>query len=580
MKINKIGSILVIFFLLSGCVQQIHVQVNKTVQQPFAQNNITQQVLRQPNITSEELIINKTGIELNNKSSADREPVKIINVTLAWKYSAKEGEIISLATDSPFAVSAYNDSIYLFREGKIGWNNSHGNISFVSISPSAKYIAILEENKISLLDKEGKILCKSNDIKNASSLFAFDNLVVLEVDEGKNERKMHLLNNECKTIGNLTINIPTAYITPSPIMAISPDGKYFAITSISTGARFIDPEREMGYLGTETNSVLYILNTTNGQVIWKKDLEEHLITGVSLSNNLIAVSTSHLKSAIDIDMPLYLFDMQGKEILNFKAKNGFIGIAVAKNGKYVAAGSRDGNVYFFDKKGNLIWKKAGGDYLVAISENYIATVSSANLYLFDKNGNLLWEHEATKELPVRFPKSLSISQDENYLLFSAYKGAPGEPEEVYIFKMQSASEPPLTPIAPSQQTYTSEGQISASSKPVIESISPLSRPIGTEVIIRGSGFTPTNNDIGFTHRDINFQGKNTAYLDNVSSPDGKVLSFTLPGILGACPMSQLKLDENEACPAVGIPFPTTGDIQIFVVNKNGISNSVSFNVSS
>jgi len=353
------------------------------------------------------------------------------SVELLWKYSPEPGEIISLASNSPLAVGAYDSSLYLFKEGRIEWNLSYKNISIVSISPSGKHIAVFGENKLSLLDREGKNLCKSNNIENASSLFAFDNLVVLEVNEGKNERKMHLLNNECKTIGNLTINIPTAYITPPPIMAISPDGKYFAITSISTGARFIDPEREMGYLGTETNSVLYILNTINGQVIWKKDLEEHLITGVSLSNNLIAVSTSHLKSAVDIDMPLYLFDMQGKEILNFKTKNGFIGITVAKNGKYIAATSRDGNIYLFDDKGSLLWKAELSGRIVSISGSgdYIALFEGDTLYLLNKKGKLLSNYTTEGFL---LPEKLSISQD-NYIMLGGERGENAE--EAYIFKI-------------------------------------------------------------------------------------------------------------------------------------------------
>ena len=111
------------------------------------------------------------------------------------------------------------------------------------------------------------------------------------------------------------------------------------------------------------------------------------------------------------------------------------------------------------------------------------------------------------------------------------------------------------------------------SPPVIESITPTSGTIGTEILIRGSGFTPDNNDIAFTHPDINFHGSNTAYLNHISSPDGKTLRFTLPDVLGACAFSQMKL--YEACPDVGIWVPI-GPITIAVVNRNGMSNGVIF----
>lgn len=114
---------------------------------------------------------------------------------------------------------------------------------------------------------------------------------------------------------------------------------------------------------------------------------------------------------------------------------------------------------------------------------------------------------------------------------------------------------------------------------VIENISPPSGFLGAEVTIRGFGFTPTNNDIAFNHKDINFQGRNTAYLNGIPSADGKTLRFNIPDnanvLLSACALSQIK--ENEACPDIGINLPS-GKVRIFVVNKNGISNSVSFTV--
>lgn len=114
---------------------------------------------------------------------------------------------------------------------------------------------------------------------------------------------------------------------------------------------------------------------------------------------------------------------------------------------------------------------------------------------------------------------------------------------------------------------------------VTESISPSSGSLGTEVVISGSGFTTTGNDIAFTHPGIDFQGGNTAYLNGISSPDGKILRFNLPDnnnvLLGACAYSQMKPD--EVCPSIGILL-LEGVVQISVVNKNGESNSLTFTV--
>ena len=110
----------------------------------------------------------------------------------------------------------------------------------------------------------------------------------------------------------------------------------------------------------------------------------------------------------------------------------------------------------------------------------------------------------------------------------------------------------------------------------IESISPSSGPPATTVTIRGSGFTRANNAVAFSNPSIDYQGRNTAYWNELSSPDGKTLRFTLPDTLSACAFSQLAT--NEECPAIGILLPT-GDSEIFVINEIGTSNSLTYNVS-
>jgi len=113
-----------------------------------------------------------------------------------------------------------------------------------------------------------------------------------------------------------------------------------------------------------------------------------------------------------------------------------------------------------------------------------------------------------------------------------------------------------------------------SGDPMIEEISPLSGPIGTTIVIHGSNFAPADNDVAFTHPEINVQGRKTAYLNHIPSSDGNTLSFSLPDALGACAYSRLS---DEACPEIGIVLPQ-GAVQLSVVNTNGVSNSVTFTV--
>jgi len=63
----------------------------------------------------------------------------------------------------------------------------------------------------------------------------------------------------------------------------------------------------------------------------------------------------------------------------------------------------------------------------------------------------------------------------------------------------------------------------------IDSISAASGTIGDEIVIKGSGFDLTANDIGFST-----EPNNTAFQSGIPSPDGKTLRFRLTEALGAC----------------------------------------------
>ena len=108
----------------------------------------------------------------------------------------------------------------------------------------------------------------------------------------------------------------------------------------------------------------------------------------------------------------------------------------------------------------------------------------------------------------------------------------------------------------------------------IDSISPSSGTIGTELTIQGHGFDATNNDIGFTPVDNDSQNGETGFETGVPSADGKTLRFLLADTLGVCAMSQL--GSVAVCPSVGFLLPV-GEINVSVYNRNGTSNTVVFN---
>ena len=102
----------------------------------------------------------------------------------------------------------------------------------------------------------------------------------------------------------------------------------------------------------------------------------------------------------------------------------------------------------------------------------------------------------------------------------------------------------------------------------IDSVSPASGTIGTEIVITGHGFDPTNNDVGFT-----IEGRpdaHKAYFSDLASPDGRTIRLRLVEWLGACPESQ-----THACFGISVPLPR-GEIDITVHNQNGTSNPLDF----
>ena len=109
--------------------------------------------------------------------------------------------------------------------------------------------------------------------------------------------------------------------------------------------------------------------------------------------------------------------------------------------------------------------------------------------------------------------------------------------------------------------------------PAIVRVFPDSGTTGTEIHIKGSGFTPTDNWIGFpSNKDM--AGSAHKFIPGIPSPDGKHLRFIIP------PDIQVTyLDYSRG----GLPTlrrttekPQPGTYRISVGNRYGESNLVSF----
>jgi IPT/TIG domain-containing protein len=124
--------------------------------------------------------------------------------------------------------------------------------------------------------------------------------------------------------------------------------------------------------------------------------------------------------------------------------------------------------------------------------------------------------------------------------------------------------------------------ISKASKLSISSISPQSGPVGTQITLIGSGFTPipANNLNAIRFTPVGTQDNRLAnffegfYSDAIV--DNGTITFTLPSrvIEPICPGSPF------VCDPIAIPAITARQYRISVINPNGMSNSVLFDVTS
>lgn len=133
----------------------------------------------------------------------------------------------------------------------------------------------------------------------------------------------------------------------------------------------------------------------------------------------------------------------------------------------------------------------------------------------------------------------------------------------------------------SESNRLSVDVISKPSKLTISSISPQTGPVGTQITLTGTGFMPTAPDSVNALRVISVGVKEAVPFNffegfYVDAADGGTITFTLPNrvIKPICPGSPI------ACDPIAIPAITAGQYRISVINPNGMSNSIVFDVTS
>jgi len=102
----------------------------------------------------------------------------------------------------------------------------------------------------------------------------------------------------------------------------------------------------------------------------------------------------------------------------------------------------------------------------------------------------------------------------------------------------------------------------ASGPPTISSLSPTSGRVGAAVVIKGSNFDSTGNQVKF----------GLGYIGNLSSADGTTLRFVVPDNLNPCPPNS-----SEPCTTVLVRV-AQGSYPVQVISAGGTSKSTTFTV--
>jgi hypothetical protein len=123
------------------------------------------------------------------------------------------------------------------------------------------------------------------------------------------------------------------------------------------------------------------------------------------------------------------------------------------------------------------------------------------------------------------------------------------------------------PITRQRISFMTCGIIPVPQNVVITSISPASGPVGTQVAINGSGFTQNNR--------IRFASGGAVNVPSYNN--GTLLYFTIPSYVGPCDWVGDTSPYRCLAPAQQV---TPGNYQISVENQNGVSNFVTFVVTS
>ncbi|MBI5871574.1 PQQ-binding-like beta-propeller repeat protein [archaeon] len=340
-----------------------------------------------------------------------------------------------------------NNKIYLFsresNEPILSYDTGSDWVNSVAISSDGEYIAVKTSDNIYLLSKGSnnplwKYECIIDDAgknKNPSGGIAISSdggyiagscPNTLYLFSKKSNKPIWSYEAQCN-VYNVDISFDGGYIVAGtmdcnelilfskndnkPIWEFKAQGDVHGLTISSDGyyiaAGTHCPDRRAYLFSKESNTPFVSYVASEDSPVWTTDISsdgKYAVYGLDSAGTYKAI---------------LLFSQEKNVPLKSWTTDWWVrSVGISSDGKYIAAGSGDYNIYLFDRdKDEPVWKFEAGERVgsVAISEdgNYIAAGSrDKNIYLFSKESNIpLWKYKTDS-----WVTAVAISGDGRYII--------------------------------------------------------------------------------------------------------------------------------------------------------------------
>jgi outer membrane protein assembly factor BamB len=174
---------------------------------------------------------------------------------------------------------------------------------------------------------------------------------------------------------------------------------------------------------------LNCLNKTNGEIIWRKKIEDQPEWWGVSSSPLIYNSTVYVVTFSD--GTLHAFDFEGNEKWNFSTgRSPYYTSPAVYNGKIYFIGKKGGGmaVYSLDESGSLLWSAEIGETKSSpsVADGLVVIPSESILYVINASyGNVIWAApvEGTMSAPAIAYEKIFVGTKDGYLYCFDKNGA-------------------------------------------------------------------------------------------------------------------------------------------------------------